>query len=288
MKSTLSEEGDFAALQLRFVGREIDHYGTNIHQLGRALMASQELINITASHQIRCDFPIDQYSASPIIPARHRVFFLQGHLDDVGKGSLDLLINLINQPELHTFLQDENVRAFGMSVLANLFTHASLILTGRWREKSNRLDEGQTSHRGLAVELAPFLEKLSRTVTQNGGISRIEVNTKNQFGEWLEFRVDRYSRENVLEFAEYAPAREIDIVGEVRSVDLDSQKLVVLHPATGERIEVEFYQDAKKLDSFLRKKVYIRGRIRPQINRWGAVQTRVEVVSIEILSAMQR
>ena len=111
---------------------------------------------------------------------------------------------------------------------------------------------------------------------------------EDQKGCRVELRVDRQSRENILEFADSAPAKEIEIVGEVRSIDLDGQRLVVLHPATGERIEVEFYQEATKIESLLRQMVYIRGRIRPQVNRWGAVQTRIEVITIKTLSEMQR
>lgn len=266
----------------------MDRFGANIYQLGRSLVSSQELINVTASHQIRRDFPIDRYTASPIGLARNRVFFLQGHLGAVNKGSLDLLINLVNQPELRAFLQDDNVRAFGISVLANLITSASFVLAGRWRQKRRDYAGNVDPDSSLAVQLAPHLEKLTRSVTPRGGVGHIEMIAEDQHGSRVELRVDRQSRENILEFADSAPAREIDIVGEVRSIDLDSQKLIVLHPATGERIEVEFYQDATKLESLLRQRVYIRGRIRPQVNRWGAVQTRVEVISIQTLSEMQR
>lgn len=288
MKNTFVGEGNFAALRLRISGSEIDRYGTNIHQLGRALMSSQELINVAASHKIRCDYPIEKYTSSSIIPVRYRVFFIQGHLGAASKGSLDLLINLINQPELRAFLQDENSRAFGISVLANLFTHAALILTGRWKEEIKQSDNSSNADNSLAVQLAPFLEKLSRTITPKGGIGHIEMSAEDQFGSRVELRVDRHSRDRVLEFADVAPAREIDIVGEIRSVDLDSQSLVVVHPATGERIEVEFSPDARKPESFLRQMVYIRGRIRPRLNRWGAVSTRTEAITIQTLAEMQQ
>jgi len=284
MNIILSDTSDLPTLRIKFIGNDVDRFGTNIHQLGRSLISSQELVNVTASYDIKRDIPLKKYQESSSERCRPRVFFLQGHLGAVHKGSLELFVQLVGQPELRSFLLNENVRAFGVSVLANMVTTASFVLAGRWRDMRDEKSTPGNPDTSLAVALVPSLEQLSRTVTPRGGIGHIEMIAEDQNGGRVELRVDRQSRENVLSFAEAAPAKDIDIVGEIRSIDLDSQIATINHAATGERIEVKFYENHPKIEGLLRQMVYVRGRVRPKINRRGGVQNRVEALSIKLLS----
>lgn len=159
---------------------------------------------------------------------------------------------------------------------------------GRWRERKANSDSESQVDADLAIQLAPHLESLARTVTPRGGIGRIKLSTKDQHGNQLDFQVDHQSRGKVLEYAENTPPREIDIVGEVRSIDLDMRKIVILHPLTGERFEAEFYDTHVDIESLLRQAVYVRGRVRPLISSRNTVKKQVEVISINRLTEVQR
>ena len=279
----LAKESDFASMRIQFEGDEVDRFGANIHNLGRALLSSQELVNIAASHQVRQDFPLEEYTKTTIPHSRYRVFFLQGHLAETNKGSLDVLVNLINQAELRYFLTDENARAFSISVLANLFTSAAVVLGGRWQAYRSNEKDLRSAQNGLAIQMAPYLEPLARTITPRGGIGRIRFSTKDQNGNELNLEVDRRSHNNILEYAETAHPAEIDIIGEVRSIDLDTRTLVILHPVTGERFEVEVFDQLEEIESLLKQAVYIRGRIRPAISSRRTVKKKIEGVVLRPL-----
>lgn len=277
-----------ASLRLRLVGREIDRIGVNLHQLGRSLLSCQELVNVAANETIKRDIPVEEYQLTTVRGFQRRRFFLQGHLADVNKGSLDLLIPLIAQPELRVFLTSENFRSFAISVVANLFTSATLVLAGRRRKPGTQSQRADGAEQKLAVLLAPQLEKLARCVTLRSGIDHIDL-TIEETGEGLriKLRVDRGSRDHILDFAEVAPASDTNLIGEIRSIDLDQRRATLLEDVTGNRTEFEYLGDPKDLKDHLGHSVEVPGKIRPRVDRRGGVRNRIHVETITPLEQLK-
>ncbi|MCK4828840.1 hypothetical protein KA005_74640 [bacterium] len=270
---------DYPLLRIKLQGNLIDQGGVNIYHLGRFLQSSQELLNVSASNEIRREIPLEQYTSSIyLIEHYYRRLFVQGHLGTAKQGSLDILINLVAQPELRAFLSSDSFHSFGISVLANLFTSMTCILFRR--RGKNQEPISNDADRTLAIHLAPHLEKITRCITPRGGIERIELKAdESNSSSKLHLIVDRSSRDKVLDFVESVPPQNISIAGEIRSVDLDRGTAVIADAISGERYELKENDNIRFDRKLLGQHVYIKGNLFSVIKRRG-VGTRVEVASI--------
>lgn len=271
---------EYPLLRMRLQGDLIDQVGVNIYHLGRFLQSSQELMNVSASHEIKREIPFEQYSRQTYLLEHHyRRLFIQGHLANAKQGSLDILINMVAQPKLHAFLLSENFRSFGISVLANLFTSMTSILFRR--RGNNQETVSNDLDRSLAIHLAPHLERITRCITPRGGIERIELETEETDScSKLHLVVDRGSRDKVLDFVENVPPQNISIAGEIRSVDLDRGTTIIADAISGERYDLKENDNIRFDRNLLGSRVYIKGKIFSVVKRHGGVGTKVEVASI--------
>jgi hypothetical protein len=277
-KYTLGE----ALFRLRISGNRVDCQGVNIHQLGRSLLSSQELINIAAS-----DLILRRVSSGiSLREPPFRRLLLQGHLFGVKKGSLDLFIPLLAHPELFTLITSDEIRSFTINVMSNLFTSAVLILPNVSNKKHIPEMDNVESHR-LAGKIAPQLERLARCVTPKGGIENIELSfvEKENGDTRLDFRVERGSRDRIHDFVERALPNPIELIGEVRSIDLDQRRMTIVESVTGNRVEVEVHDSHFELSKLLEKYVCANGILQPCFDRHGNVSKRIEVRSIVVIDA---
>ncbi len=278
---------EYPLLRIKLQGNLIDQVGVNIYHLGRFLQSSQELLNISASHEIRREIPLEQYTSQTyLIEHYYRRLFVQGHLAKVKQGSLDILINMVAQPELRAFLLSDSFRSFGISVLANLFTSMTCILFRRRGENQESISND--ADRTLAIHLAPHLERITRCITPRGGIERIELKTEeSNSSSKLHLIIDRGSRDKVLDFVESVPPQNISIAGEIRSVDLDRGTAIIADAISGERYELKENDNMRFDRKLLGQRVYIKGKLFSVVKRYSGVGTRVEVASIKTLKELQ-
>lgn len=277
----MSEE--YPLLKIKLQGDLIDKIGVNIYHLGRFFQSSQELMNASASHTIKSDIPLEKYATQTYLPEHYyRRLFVQGHLAKVREGSLDVLIQMVAQPELRSFMLSDDFRAFGISVIANLFTSIGLILFERRTKNQN--DRPRDKEQSLAIHLVPHLEKLTRCITPRGGIERIELKAEEtECNSTLHLIVDRGSRDKVLDFAESVAPQNISIAGEIRSVDLDHRTAVIVDAITGERYELRENNEIGFNRNLLGQRVYIQGKLSSVVKRNGNIGSKVEIASIKPL-----
>lgn len=270
----------YPLMSVKLQGNLIDQVGVNIYHLGRFLQSSQELMNVSAIHEVKREIPFEKYTSQPHSLEQHfRRLFIQGHIEKATQGSFDILVNLVAQPDLRAFFLSDNFKSFAISVLANMFTSIGFILF----EKRRRNKECNSDYKdqSLAINLAPHLEKIARCITPRGGIERIEFKAEETNSTSnVHFIVDRGSREKILDFVETVQPQKISIAGEIRSLDLDQGVAIIADAISGERYELKESESVRFDKDLLGQHVYVKGRIYSVVNRHGGVGTKIEIGSI--------